>query len=219
MSVFLPGLIALALLYLLLGSFHWPLLLAIFLLSPLKHAAEQRHPPSSTLSFLFFQFFHLAFLLLLSFLFPSAVSQGWWFHLPLPFNLRYYLASLSVLSGSILCVSWGGLLIARIMHPFSDEIASGDIAGLRRGGRYIGWLERLLIFLLVLMRQPSAIGFLIAAKSILRFGEIKEPTQRKVAEYIIIGTFLSFAWALFSSALAQLTLQHWLGFSPSAPSS
>jgi hypothetical protein len=36
----------------------------------------------------------------------------------------------------------------------------------------------------------------VAAKSILRFGEVREPAQRKEAEYIIIGTLMSFSWAL-----------------------
>ena len=38
------------------------------------------------------------------------------------------------------------------------------------------------------------IGLLIAAKSILRFGEVQK--SRQVAEYVIIGTLASFAWVL-----------------------
>jgi len=64
--------------------------------------------------------------------------------------------------------------------------------------------------LLLLMDQPNGIGFLIAAKSILRFGEIKDASQRKVAEYIIIGTFVSFAWALLISTLTQKALRYWV---------
>jgi hypothetical protein len=64
--------------------------------------------------------------------------------------------------------------------------------------------------LLLLMDQPNGIGFLIAAKSVLRFGEIKDPSQRKVAEYIIIGTFLSFGWALLISILTQKALRYWI---------
>jgi hypothetical protein len=60
------------------------------------------------------------------------------------------------------------------------------------------------------MDQPNGIGFLIAAKSVLRFSEIKEPGQRKVAEYVIIGTFLSFGWALVVSVLTQKALRHWI---------
>jgi hypothetical protein len=43
--------------------------------------------------------------------------------------------------------------------------------------------------LLLLIDQPGGIGFLFAAKSILRFGEIKDSQHRKMAEYILIGTF------------------------------
>jgi hypothetical protein len=74
---------------------------------------------------------------------------------------------------------------------------------------YIGWLERFLAMLLILIGQPTGIGFLIAAKSILRFGEIKESRHRKVAEYIIIGTFLSFGWALLMSVAMQKGIDHW----------
>jgi hypothetical protein len=42
----------------------------------------------------------------------------------------------------------------------------------------------------------QGVGFLVAAKSILRIGEVKAPEQRKEAEYIIIGTLMSFGWGL-----------------------
>ena len=60
----------------------------------------------------------------------------------------------------------------------------------------IGQLERALILLFVLVGEPAAIGFLIAAKSVLRFGEVKEPRNRMEAEYIIIGTLASFLFGL-----------------------
>jgi len=64
--------------------------------------------------------------------------------------------------------------------------------------------------LLLLINQPNGIGFLLAAKSVLRFGEIKDSSQRKMAEYIIIGTFLSFGWALLISVLTQKALKYWI---------
>jgi hypothetical protein len=91
----------------------------------------------------------------------------------------------------------------------ADNHADDDVEGLGRGGRYIGWLERSLVMTLLLIGQPSGIGFLFAAKSILRFGEIRDSHQRKVAEYIIIGTFLSFGWALLISHLTQQALKLW----------
>jgi len=45
--------------------------------------------------------------------------------------------------------------------------------------------------------QPTGIGFLIAAKSLLRFEATKE---QKASEYVIIGTLTSFGWALAVSS-------------------
>jgi hypothetical protein len=46
---------------------------------------------------------------------------------------------------------------------------------------------------MILAGEPSGIGFLVAAKSILRFEEAK---KLPVAEYVLIGTFWSFGLAL-----------------------
>ena len=51
-------------------------------------------------------------------------------------------------------------------------------------GQYIGQLERTLIFLFVLIGQPTGVGFLVAAKSVFRFGDLKEHEDRMEAEYI-----------------------------------
>ncbi len=60
----------------------------------------------------------------------------------------------------------------------------------------IGQLERALIFLFVFVNQSAGIGFLIAAKSVFRFGEIKDHKHRMEAEYIIIGTLMSFGYGI-----------------------
>ena len=52
----------------------------------------------------------------------------------------------------------------------------------------------------------EAIGFLLAAKSVFRFGELKDAKDRKLTEYILIGTFLSFGIAIIVS-LATVYLQ------------
>ncbi|HCT43620.1 MAG TPA: hypothetical protein DF699_00235 [Phycisphaerales bacterium] len=63
--------------------------------------------------------------------------------------------------------------------------------------------------LIIMMGQPSGVGFLVAAKSILRFGDIKDGHQRRVAEYVIIGTFLSFGWAMLTAVLMVQTIEYW----------
>jgi hypothetical protein len=75
--------------------------------------------------------------------------------------------------------------------------------GFPRGGRIIGQLERALVFLFVITGNMTGVGFLVAAKSVFRFGEIREPHQREEAEYIIIGTLMSFTWAIFVAWLTR----------------
>jgi len=53
-----------------------------------------------------------------------------------------------------------------------------------------------MIMLLILTNQATGVGFLIAAKSLLRFGDVRDSGQRKLTEYVIIGTFMSFGWSL-----------------------
>ena len=49
----------------------------------------------------------------------------------------------------------------------------------------------------------SGIGFLIAAKSILRFSDIKNAEDRKEAEYILPGTMVSFIVAICTGLMAM----------------
>jgi hypothetical protein len=194
---------------LLLGTFHWRIPLGILLTIVVMAAIELRLPPDSVALFLVDQCVRLIVLLGLACCFPDAAKNGWWTTGARPDLSGWYFGFLSCASGIILCVPAGGVLIAKLIKPLTIEIRDNDISGLAQGGRYIGWLERILVMLLVLMDQPNGIGFLIAAKSILRFGEIKDASQRKVAEYIIIGTFLSFGWALLISALTQKAIRYW----------
>jgi hypothetical protein len=196
--------------YALLGSFLWQILLVVFFAHLVANRIEAHRPLRSLTKLSAIQIAHLAILLALAFRFPGAAQNGWWVANLAPGLSGWYFASLTFISGLILCVPVGGNLIARLTARFADEISGNDITGLRRGGQYIGWLERSLVMLLLLINQPNGIGFLIAAKSVLRFGEIRDQGQRKVAEYIIIGTFLSFGWALLISVLAQRALRYWL---------
>jgi hypothetical protein len=87
------------------------------------------------------------------------------------------------------------------MRPHGNRIRQG---GLRDGGRQIGLLERGLIFALILLGQPLGVGFLIAAKSILRFGTATR--DQRTAEYVIIGTLASFGWAILTAEATRRAL-------------
>lgn len=120
------------------------------------------------------------------------------------------MATWVLVAGAVICVRLGGMLIGYWVRPYLEEIRQTAVnptmpptRGLTNGGRAIGQWERALVFLFILGGQPAAIGFLIAAKSIFRFGELKDRENRMEAEYITIGTLMSFGWAL---AISYLTV-------------
>lgn len=68
-------------------------------------------------------------------------------------------------------------------------------------GKYIGILERLFVFFFVISNFWQGIGFLLAAKSIFRFGDLKEKKDVRLTEYILIGTLLSFGMGILSAMI------------------
>jgi hypothetical protein len=60
-------------------------------------------------------------------------------------------------------------------------------------GRAVGALERALTLTLVLLGEYSAVGWIIAAKSLARFKQLED---REFAEYFLVGTLASFLLAL-----------------------
>jgi len=104
-------------------------------------------------------------------------------------------------------VVWpAGYLIAKITKPWQEQLVPGK--GLKDAGRWIGMIERILILTFVLINQFTGIGFLIAAKSILRFSDIKNSDDRKEAEYILLGTMVSFIVAIFAGLIALQIIKH-----------
>lgn len=75
---------------------------------------------------------------------------------------------------------------------------------LKDAGEYIGILERLLVFIFIIVNHWEAVGFLITAKSVFRFGDLKESKHRKLTEYILIGTLISFGIAIAVGLIFQL---------------
>ena len=127
-------------------------------------------------------------------------------------------AVMVLLTGLILATRAGGFAVGLLMEPFAPHLGKGDASkSLPGAGRVIGYLERGLIFALVLFGQAQGVGLLIAAKSILRFGAVKD--DRRLSEYVIIGTLASFGWALIVAfaTLHALALLPPLGISPATP--
>jgi hypothetical protein len=130
--------------------------------------------------------------------------------------MPFYFSGLALFTGFFLSVFAASSLVGEAVSRYLGQIRSDsgglqegqlrERRGLYGGGETIGKLERALIYLFVLVGQPAGVGFLIAAKSILRFGELNVSRDRMEAEYVIIGTFYSFFVGLLIAYLAGYVL-------------
>jgi hypothetical protein len=96
---------------------------------------------------------------------------------------------LLVITGFLLCLKPANIFIRVCLASLPAVGVSLKDESLQKAGRWIGSIERMLTFQLVLLGEYTAIGFIIAAKSVLRYGAADK------AEYVLIGTLISFAVA------------------------
>lgn len=99
------------------------------------------------------------------------------------------------------------ILMKTIFTKWNIDALTQDNESLKDAGKYIGILERILVFIFIIVGHWEAVGFLITAKSVFRFGDLKESKHRKLTEYILIGTLISFGVAIFVALLFQYFVQ------------
>ncbi len=107
----------------------------------------------------------------------------------------YSLPFITVVLSYLIIIFPVGFIIGKATIKWQKDIAQDGQQSLDKAGRYIGIFERILVLTFILINQFSAIGFLIAAKSILRFSGAKN--ARKQTEYVLIGTLMSFTICIF----------------------
>ena len=100
--------------------------------------------------------------------------------------------ALAIFTGYLIVIFPVGFIIGKATERWQKEISNEEAqSSLNKAGRYIGIFERILVLTFILINNFAAIGFLIGAKSILRFSDTKG--ARKQTEYVLIGTLMSFA--------------------------
>lgn len=115
-----------------------------------------------------------------------------------------------LITGILFLTKPTSIIIKNIISIWTPESNNKNDNSLENAGNYIGILERLFVFSFIITGHFEAIGFLLAAKSIFRFGDLKEAKDRKLTEYVLIGTLLSFGTALFTGFLVQFGLLNFL---------
>jgi len=174
----------------------WWILLLIGATHTLIDGAKARGD-DSTRAFLLDQAAHLAVLLGLAWLLARDVGA------PAAPDRRMGWA----LACGALLVWWvAGVLVGKATRRWHEQLPDDEKRTLPDAGLWIGRLERALTFVFVLLGQFAAIGFLITAKSVLRIGEVARGGDRREAEYILIGTMLSFLLAILTGLATRLLM-------------
>ncbi len=142
------------------------------------------------------QLLHLSILfLVVAFYFPSVTE------ITIPLN-RLLLVVLAL----VLLTRVGDIVMKVLLTGPEPDDTSDD---LKNAGQTIGMLERMFVFGFIIGSSWTSIAFLITAKSVFRFGDLTNAKSRKLTEYVLIGTLLSFGWAILIS-LGYLWLENLL---------
>ncbi len=115
------------------------------------------------------------------------------------FNNQFWI----LITGIIFLTKPTSIILKNTISIWTPESKNKNDDSLENAGNYIGIFERLFVFCFILTGHFEAIGFLLAAKSIFRFGDLKEAKDRKLTEYVLIGSLLSFGMALITGLLVQ----------------
>ncbi len=92
------------------------------------------------------------------------------------------------------------IIMGKLLEAMGEKIEL-DHKSLPNAGKYIGIIERLFVLMFIILGRWEAIGLLIGAKSVFRFNDLKENNNRKLTEYILIGTLMSFGLAIVTGII------------------
>lgn len=144
-----------------------------------------------TTNYAFFidQFLHLTVIYVVVLIFSER------FDLTTYLNFEFSLKHLFIFTAFLITTKPANILIREVFEFYQIKVDVKKDDELLKAGRLIGILERWLIIIFVLVGQFQAVGFLIAAKSILRYSPKNDDGFNKT-EYVLIGTMLSFGIAI-----------------------
>lgn len=174
----------------------WQLPLIIFLSHLILDLGKAALRCDNMLSFILDQLFHLA---ILATIYSCILGGIWSFE-----NANWPQVWVIILAYIIVLVP-ASVFIEIFNRRFDG---SQDGKSLADGGKYIGFLERVLILSFILCGWMEGIGYLLAAKSVFRFGDLKNNKDLKHTEYVLVGTFLSFTVAVVVGLFSRMVLKN-----------
>jgi hypothetical protein len=119
-------------------------------------------------------------------------------HGPFSFNISWI-----ALAGLIAVTFPAAKFIEVFLAQWPPAKSADKIKGLANAGLWIGILERTLIYIFIIANHWEGIGFLLAAKSVFRFGDLTNSKDISLTEYIMVGTLLSFCLAIVTGLIVN----------------
>lgn len=153
----------------------------------------KKHLNTNRFSFFIDQILHLVFILLFVWVFGSYFISN------KIIEISWTIKTLLIILSYLICFKPTNVFIRETLVIAKIESISDVATELKNAGKLIGILERILVFTFVILGKLEVIGFLIAAKSILRYKD----TNTIKTEYVLIGTMLSFGIAMALGILAE----------------
>ncbi len=129
-------------------------------------------------------------------LFILVIVTLFYFSYDIEFSTLFSSKIILFITAILMLTSVSSIIMKIIFSKWDLNSNESNTDSLQEAGTYIGILERLLVFLFIITNHWEGVGFLIAAKSIFRFGDLSKADNRKLTEYILIGTLLSFGFAI-----------------------
>ncbi|HPT72438.1 MAG TPA: DUF3307 domain-containing protein [Candidatus Cloacimonadota bacterium] len=162
-----------------------------------KAVITEHYKKANWFLFLVDQVVHIFFIILV----VTWISQG----------LEYMEITIWPGFGKIFSFRWLSLVIVnlfggmyftqQVISSFVPQSKDPEFKTFTSPSAFIGVMERLLIMVAVLINRYEIIGYLFAAKSIIRYPEVSK--ESNFSNYYLVGTLSSFCWAIVCSILLK----------------
>jgi hypothetical protein len=198
-KLYLHGLVTAIVAFLFIGPQYWAAIVAIFA-THIVIDGWKSYRPEKISYFIVDQLLHFAVIFscwYLYFLQPDNILQA---AQAVTFSEKFWILAIAIIA----LTNPSGILIGQLTRTWREKIINPE--SLENAGKWIGIVERMIVFIFVLLGQYAAISLLIAAKGIIRFNEKDRPEVK--TEYLVIGTLMSIGIALIIGVIVRRLFLH-----------
>ncbi len=109
-------------------------------------------------------------------------------------------------AAAVVCGGATTLVVLGLADASSRSVGGSVQRTILRGGAWIGALERLALFGILLAGWPEGLAAVVAIKAFARYPELSSGQATGAIERFIIGTFTSLGWAAVCAGMVMIAL-------------